>query len=114
MVNFLYPRSIAITRQNQDAAVGAQPYSGVTQANESTIATGIAAKIQADKGGAAPVAKLVADAAGESVWKIIFRLPLGTVQSRDIITDDLGNRYQVISADWGSLVTTCRAQLLET
>jgi hypothetical protein len=35
------------------------------------------------------------------------------VRTDDIITDDLGNRYQVISADWGPMVTTCRSQILQ-
>lgn len=113
-MSFLYPRTIQISRQNRDAAVGAQPYSGVTEVNETLIVSGVAAHIQSDRQGTAPIAKLAADAAGESTWKIIFRLPRGTVQTRDIITDDLGNRYQVIAPDWGPLVTTCRAQLLQT
>ena len=113
-MSFLYPRSITVSRQNQDILVGSQPYAGVTQANETVIVSGVPAHIQADRQGTSPVAKLAADAAGQSTWKIIFKLPLGTVQNRDIITDDLGNRYQVISADWGPLVTTCRAQILET
>ena len=55
-----------------------------------------------------------ADAAGQSIWKIIFKAARGLAQTGDIITDDLGNRYQVISAEWGQLETTCRAQILET
>ena len=114
MVSFLFPRTISVSRPNQDTAVGAQPYAGVTPANETVLATGIPAHIQSDRQGTAPQAKLAADAAGQSTWKIIFKQPLGTVQSRDVITDDLGNRYQVISVDWNPMVTTCRAQILET
>lgn len=113
-MSFLYPRTISISRQNQDTAVGAQPYGGVTQANETVIASGIPAHIQADSSGASPTAKLPADAAGESSWKIIFKATLGLVQPRDIITDDLGNRYQVVSPSWGPLTVTCRSQILET
>ena len=114
MVRFLYPRTITVTRQQTNAAVGAQSYGGVTQANETVIASNLAAHIQADRQGTSPTAKLPADAAGESIWKIIFRAALGLVQARDILTDDLGNRYQVIAADWGPLVTTCRCQIMET
>ena len=77
------------------------------------IVPSLAAHIQADRQGTAPVAKLASDAAGESIWKIIFNLAKGGVQTSDIITDDLGNRYQVIAADWGPLVTTCRCQILQ-
>lgn len=113
-MSFLYPRTIAIRRQNADNAVGGQPYGGVTQANETVIASGLAARIEADRRGTTPEAKLPADAAGESLWKIMFKATLGLVQSRDIIVDDLGNRYQVISADWNPMLTTCLAQIMET
>ncbi|MFO0906782.1 MAG: hypothetical protein U0835_00180 [Isosphaeraceae bacterium] len=113
-MSFLYPRRAVISRQNRNTTPGAQPYSGVKKANETVIAGGIPAHIQADRQGTAPVAGLAADAAGQSIWKVIVKVPLGQVLERDIITDDLGKRYQVISADWGPLVTTCRCQLLET
>jgi hypothetical protein len=114
VANFLYPRVISLSRPNADAVVGAQPYSGVLETNETVILTGVPAHIQVDRQGTSPVAKLPADAAGQSIWKIIFKLPLGTVQSGDILTDDLGERYQVIASDWGPLVTTCRCQILQT
>jgi len=113
-MSFLYPRLIAISRQNPNPVVGAQPYGGLQESNETIIASGIAAKIQADRQGTRPDTRLPGDAAGESIWKIIFKAARGLVQDRDIITDDLGNRYQVISAYWGPLVTTCRSQILET
>ena len=113
-MSFLYPRTASVSRQARNTTPGPQPYSGVTQASETLILAGIPARIQADRQGTAPDTKLAADAAGQSIWKIIFKLPLGTVTERDIITDDLGKRYQVISADWGPLVTTCRCQIMET
>ena len=113
-MSFLYPRIISISRENADDAVGQQPYGGVSPANETVIASGLAARIQAEKGGASPVAKLPADAARESLWRIIFKAANGLVQNRDIITDDVGLRYQVISAYWNPMVTSCIAQFMET
>lgn len=113
-MSFLYPRVVSITRPNRNTTPGVQPYSGVTRANETAILSGVPAHIQSDRQGTAPSAALAADAAGQSIWKIIMKLPLGQVVERDIITDELGKRYQVISADWGPLVTTCRCQILET
>jgi hypothetical protein len=113
-MSFLYPRRVVISRQNRNTTPGAQPYNGVSKSNEVVIAGGIAAHIESDRQGTMPVAKLAADAAGQSIWKVIMNVALGTVLERDIITDDLGKRYQVISADWGSLVTTCRCQIMET
>jgi len=112
-VSFLYPSTISITRQNQNNALGTQGYGGVLATNESIIATGIPAHIQADRQGTRPQSGLPADAAGQSIWKVIFKAAKGLVQDRDIITDDIGRRFQVISADWGPLVTTCRSQILE-
>ncbi len=113
-MSFLYPRTITITRPNSLSSFGAQPYSGLMPDDETQVATGLAAHIQVDKGSLAPQAKLPADAAYQSFWKIIFKGPRGLSKRGDVITDDLGNRYQVVSADWGPMVTTCRAQILET
>jgi hypothetical protein len=113
-MSFLYPRTISISRENTDETVGAQPYSGLAETNETVIASGIAAHIQAEKGGASPKAMLPADAARESLWRIIFKAANGLVQDRDFITDDQGNRYQVISAYWNPMVTSCIAQIMET
>jgi hypothetical protein len=113
-MSFLYPRVISISRENADNAVGDQPYSGISAANQTAIATGIAAHIQAEKGGTSPKAQLPADAARESLWRIIFKAANGLVQDRDFITDDLGNVYQVISAYWNPMVTSCIAQIMET
>jgi hypothetical protein len=105
---------VSISRPNQETGVGAQPYGGLAASNQTLIAQNIRAHIQSDRQGTAPIARLPADAAGESIWKIIFKLPIGTVQTRDVIVDDIGNIYQVISVDWGPLVTTCRAQIMQT
>ena len=112
-MSFLYPRVISISRQIVDETLGAQPYSGLRANNETVIASGIAAHIQIDKGSLAPTPKLPGDAAYESFFKIIFKAARGLVKTGDIITDDLGERYQVNSADWGPMVTTCRSQILQ-
>lgn len=113
-MNLLYPRTIQVTRADQNTAVGVQSYSGVLETNESNVTQGIPAHIQIDRRGPRSPSGLPADAISETLWKIVVKLPRGYIQARDIITDDLGNRYQVVSADWNPLVTTCIAQLLET
>ena len=113
-MSFLFPNIISISRPNQDSVVGAQPYSGILPSNETVIASGIAAHIEADRQGTQPTAKLPGDAAGESIWKIIFSAARGFVQERDFISDEVGKKYQVISADWGPLSTSCRCQIMET
>ena len=113
-MSFLFPRVISITRPAADAGVGSQGYSGVRQSTETSRFTDVPAHIEADRQGTAPDARLPADAAGLSIWKIIFKLPLGSVQTGDIITSEIGDRYQVISPDWGPLTTTCRCQIMQT
>lgn len=113
-MSFLYPRVVSIARPNQDDTHGAQPYSGLRADNESVIASGIPAHIQIDRQNPMSPTKLPADAISLPVYKIIIKVARGLVKRGDVITDDLDNRYQVISPDWGPMVTTCRAQLLET
>lgn len=112
-MSFLYPRTITISRMAPDPTLGSQGYSGMTPDKETIVAQGIPARIQADRQGTPPQAKLPADAAGESIWKIIFKGARDLARTGDIITDDLGERYQIISAYWGPLVTTCRSQILQ-
>lgn len=114
MSRFLYPRRIAISRPAEDPTLGAQPYSGLRADNETLIAENVPAHIQIDNRTPPPVVKLPADALSTPAWKVIFRGARGLTRTGDVITDDLGNRYQVISADWGPLVTTCRCQSLQT
>ena len=114
MGRFLFPRIISITRPSPDSGIGAQGYGGVRESTETSLFANIPAHIEADRQGTAPDAKLPADAAGQSIWKIIFKLPLGSVQTGDIITSEIGDRYQVIASDWGPLVTTCRCQIQQT
>jgi hypothetical protein len=114
-MSFLYPRLVSLARQNADNAIGEQPYSGETPSTETVIVSGLAARIQADRQGTVPVAKLPSDTAGQSIWLILIKkAALGLVVPRDILIDDLGNRYQVISAEWAQFETTCRSQILET
>ncbi len=104
---------IQVTRPNPDTGVGTQGYGGVQKTNEQAIASAVPARIQLDQQGVASPAKLPDDVARESLWKVIFRLPLGTVLEGDIVTDETGNRYQVVASYWGPLVTTCRCQILQ-
>ena len=113
MTSFLYPNTISICRPNSNDAVGSQPYGGLSVADETIIAAGIPAHVQADRQGTRPEAGLPADAAGQSTWKVIFKGAKGLARERDVVTDEQGKRYQVVSAAWGPLVTTCRAQLLQ-
>ncbi len=112
-MSFIYPRTISISRPNASTAVGAQGYGGLLKTAETQIAAGIAAHIEAERQGKDPDAKLPGDAKGESIWRIMFKAAKGLVQTDDIITDEIGNRYQVISASWEQLGYTCRVQIMQ-
>ena len=115
-MSFLYKDVITLSRPNEDQAVGEQPYGGVLATDETILASGIAAHIQVDRQGTLPTAKLAADAAGQTIWKVIYfsRLAPDVARTGDIITDQDGNRYQVIAPDNGPISTTCHCQALIT
>jgi hypothetical protein len=98
-VSFLYPRTVRFTRPAAQTGVGKQPYGGQTRAGETAIATaqGLPASIQKRREGIAG-SMLPSDAA-KPTWYVFIprgKLAAGVVQDRDVMTDDLGNRFQVI------------------
>ena len=111
-MSFLYPRTIAITRPRASTGTGVQSYGGVTAAAEDPVASGIAASIQLARLGGEGAVPLPADAT-RSRWRISFKAVSGLVRDRDIISDDLGVRYQVSAAYWNSLGYACECERLE-
>ena len=116
-MSFLYPRVISISRPASDVAVGYQPnYSGLDPANETPIASDLPASIQLKKERGKPDPDLPSDAAAKSFWTVLIprgSAALGLIQTNDVITDDLGVRYQVIGAYWNSLGYALLVERLE-
>jgi hypothetical protein len=116
-MSFLYPRTIAITRPDNDLTPGYQPnYSGVEPANEAPIANDLPASIQLKRERGKPDPNLPADAAAKTFWVVMIPLsaaPLGLIQTNDIVTDDLGQRYQVLGPYWNSLGYALLVERLE-
>jgi hypothetical protein len=112
-MSFLYPRTIAITRPTQAGTVGAVGYGGQVPSTEEPVADGIAASIQLKKDGRSPRAALPGDA-HLTEWRIMFKGARDLVQARDVITDDLGVRYQVQAPYWNSLGFNCLCERLGT
>jgi hypothetical protein len=112
-MSFIYPRTINITRPQVQSGVGAVAYGGLIETQESQIAQDIPASIQLSKQGKSGAVGLPAD--GKTTWwRILFHGPLGLVTDRDIITDDLGIRYQVVAPYWNSLGYSLLTERLET
>lgn len=102
-MSFMYPRTISISRPAENVAAGDQGYATAAPADEASIETGIAASIQQRRSGGQNSVGLPGDARVTS-HRIFFRWPTpDLVKKRDIITDDLGIRYQVDSPYWNSL-----------
>ncbi|MGA7781090.1 MAG: hypothetical protein WCA85_25750 [Paraburkholderia sp.] len=116
-MSFIYPRTISVTRPNTDLAAGYAPnYSGVEPTDETPIATGLQASIQLKKGLGRPDPNVPADAAQKSLWTVLIpagSAQLGLIQTNDIITDDLGVRYQVTGPYWNSLGYALLVERLE-
>jgi hypothetical protein len=116
LVSFVYPRTIAITRPNTNDTPGDRGYSGVTKANETPIVSGLPASIQLQSKGGAPLGGTPSDAFSMSRYAVMIPFAaaaLGLIEERDIVTDDLGKRYQVVGAYWNSLGHNLSCTLLE-
>ena len=108
MPPFLYPSTVSITRPAaQSSSVGAIAYGGQgVPASETAVATNIPASIQHHKPTGAPRTDLPSDASNRTMWRLFTpraALAKGVLQVRDVVTDDLGVRYQVAAPYWNSL-----------
>lgn len=92
-------RTLTIARQAALTGVGAVGYSGVI---DPTMVLGVNGAWPASillEGGAGAAAGLPGDAT-EASWKILLPVSLTlTVESTDIVTDDLGRRFEVLAAE---------------
>lgn len=103
----IYARTISIRRPVQHSEIGGASYSALGQSDETTILTGLAASIQAKSAPLkSPATDLPTAPPGPVQW-IIF-LPkaassLGQIHERDIVVDEVGDRYHVEAAYWNIL-----------
>lgn len=104
-----------MSRPAAPTGVGTLPYGGLQTANETPIASGLPASIQMNKIRGRPEAGLPGDG-DKSTWRIFIpasAAALGLILVRDVITDDLGQRYQVVAPYWASLGHTLTCERLE-
>lgn len=116
-MSFIYPRVVSISRPAAQTGVGAIGYGGQTKATETQVAQALPASIQAKKEGSRPDAGLPGDASKRTYWRVFIpaaSLAKGQILARDIVTDDLGTRYQVLAPYWNSLGHNLMCELLET
>ena len=101
-----FPRTVSIARITNSSTVGSLAYQGMTEAAETTIATGIPASIELTASGrnSSSGTDIPADSAGPLKFGIYIPsyITLPAIQERDIVYDDLvspaapnGRRFQV-------------------
>jgi hypothetical protein len=120
-MSFLYPRTISVTRPANAVGTGVLGYSGELKSTETvvrntnnTIATGLRASIQLEGKTRGTAQGLLAADVGSSNWYIyVPDGTLGQIQTRDVVTDDLGLRYVVIAPYWNALGYQLLTQLLQ-
>ncbi len=103
-MSFLYPRTADFHRPGAQTGVGAQPYGGQIVGTETVIVTGVRCSIQERREGTQGNL-LPGDGSKPNYYVFIPESALanGTLRNRDILINDLGERFQVISNYWDSL-----------
>jgi hypothetical protein len=104
-MGFMYPRTVSFVRSAAQSGVGVVGYGGHTTATETQIAANIPASVQARREGGTAPNGLPGDGT-KPTWYVFIprsKLAKGTVENRDIMIDDEGERYQVIQPYWDSL-----------
>lgn len=117
-MSIAYPRAVTIWRLPARTGVGAQPYAGHIRAQEiQQHDQAFPAGIQMRRGGSRPDPDLPDDAAQKTFWRITIPrqfIAQGAIRTRDIVIDDLGERYQCAGVAWSMLGYELHAERLDT
>ena len=106
-MSFLYPRVISISRPNIDPGIGDQGYGAIRgPVDETIVLSGLNASLQRDRQGQRNPVGLPTDAAYKPIWHVYIpgsQATRDSVIANDVVTDDLGIRYQCFMPYWDSL-----------
>lgn len=115
-MSFLYPRTVTVTRPGTQPGFGAQGYGGELPSTETAVASNLPASIQFYRERGPNEARLPGD-----MQKTYSRAYIpasaaanGLIKTRDILTDDLGQRWAVVQPYWNSLGFSLMVERLET
>jgi hypothetical protein len=112
-MSFLRPRLVDITRPSQSAGFGASStYGAIDDETETTVLSELPANISWARTGQQRNTGLPGSAMWRAIFRVVFKAPSGTVRERDIITDEFGNRYQVVAAQSGPFGYMCLTEQL--
>lgn len=112
-MSFLRPHTISIRRPTTPSGTSPLGYQGLRKQDEVVVATGIKANIAASRESRPVTSGLPSAVMFRTLYKIVFDGKDGLVRNRDVIVDQNGRRYQVLSVSWGSLGFSVLGELLE-
>lgn len=107
-------RTINVTRPQQQTGVGAVGYGGDTDANETALMTGWPASVLQGTKGEKNEVNLPGDVRNPWWQMLMPAFPGVVLQSADIVTDDIGRRYIISSAELTDLGWRCTMMSAQT
>lgn len=110
---FLRPRTVDVLRHRRSTLPGRAAYSASVPANEELVLVGIPANIFASREARPIVHGVPTGTMFRSLYSVVMKVDAGVVQSKDVVRDDLGNRYQVMSISQGWFGITALCELME-
>lgn len=113
-MSFLYPRTVSVYRPTQVTGAGVVAYGGQTPALMDSVASNLPASIQIEKVRGSEGVGLPTDSA-KTQWRVMMPASVkALIQTRDVLVDDLGVRYQVAAPHRNPLGLKIICELLET
>lgn len=107
-------RTISVLRPQQQDGVGAVGYGGDTDANETPLMTGWPASVLQGTKGEKGEVNLPGDVRNPWWAMLMPAFPGVVLQSADIVTDDIGRRYIISSAELTDLGWRCTMMSAQT
>lgn len=107
-------RTVNVLRPQQQTGVGAVGYGGDTDANETALMTGWPASVLQGTKGEKNEVNLPGDVRNPWWQMLMPAFPGVVLQSADIVTDDIGRRYIISSAELTDLGWRCTMMSAQT
>lgn len=112
-MSFLRPHTVNVWRVQKTATTGLGPYGADEETDEIKVFGPVRANISEARQ-ARPVPHGIPGAAMfRGIYLIVFRCSDGIVQTKDIVIDQNGNRYQAMSVTWGRFGVSVMGELME-
>jgi len=115
-MSFIYNRTVSINRPYISTGAGVVGYSGELPTTETVILTGLPAALQQRVSVRSNQSTVPGDVqtSGWFVFLPASVAALGQIMQRDIVIDDLGQRYVIVAAYWNSLGYKLTCMILTT